>query len=78
MTTPSYQEQPDLAIVALLSMLTRFPQCQCPRMSESIAAHMRYIALDERYAPVLRDAASRLCQEWTLLGAQRDDQDLLN
>jgi hypothetical protein len=59
-----YEERPELAIVALLYMLGRFPWTRCPRTAEAIVRHLRLVAEDDRYEPAFRDAAGRICDEW--------------
>lgn len=61
---PEYAQQPELAIVALLFMLSRFRDTGCRTMAESIAAHFRFVANDPRMSEVLRNAAERLGMEW--------------
>ncbi len=37
---PAYPEQPELAVAALLYMLSRYPGVRCPAMARAIAAHL--------------------------------------
>ena len=72
---PSYAEHPDLAIVALLFMLSRYPRVQCARMSDSILAHLIYVAGDVRYPDSIREAAGRIHQEFQFLNAEPPSTD---
>jgi len=73
-TPPDYARHPELAIVALLFMLSRRHATGCRTLAESITAHFRFVASDARYADVLRNAAERLGMEWQGLldAADRD------
>lgn len=64
---PDYSKRPELAIVSLLYMLSRFPVTHCERMAESILAHLRFVACEPRLPEVYRDAAARLMEDWELV-----------
>jgi hypothetical protein len=61
-----YSTQPELALLALVSMLSRFAFVRCPRMAASIQAHFLHVARDERLPPLFRETAARLHDEWRL------------
>lgn len=67
---PQYAEQPDLAIVALSTMLARYPHTHCEHMSDSILSYLRYIAFDQLYARAIGEAAARIFQEWQFRQAE--------
>lgn len=41
-----YAERPELAVVALLYMLGRFPFTRCPRTAEQIVRHLHLVSGD--------------------------------
>ena len=61
-----YSNQPELALLALVSMLSRYAFVHCPRLAESIQAHFLHVAHDERLPPLFRETAARLHDEWQL------------
>lgn len=64
---PEYASHPELAIVALLFMLSRQHATGCRTLAESIAAHFRFVANDPRMSDIMRNAAQRLDMEWQSL-----------
>jgi hypothetical protein len=60
----SVQNRPELAIAALISMLSRYSFVRCPAMVLPILDHLRHIADDERCDEALRQTAARLYDEW--------------
>lgn len=73
--TEEYAEHPELAVVALVSMLARFPWCASPVMSDSILRHLELIAADARHPGVLRAAASRIADEWRTALSELEAED---
>ncbi len=65
-----YSSQPELALLALISMLSRFPFVRCPRMADSITRHFLYVAGEERLPALFRETAARLHDEWRLMLAE--------
>jgi len=61
---PEYREHPELAIVALFYMLSRFPYVGCAAMAASIQRHFEWLSQDERLAPAIQRAASDLASQW--------------
>jgi hypothetical protein len=59
-----YPNQPELAVAALLHMLTRVADKSSAAVTEAVAAHLEYVAGDERNPPALREAARRMAQDW--------------
>jgi hypothetical protein len=72
MSGPDYADRPELALVALLSMLSRFPQARCATMAQSIVEHLGYIAGDDRYPAPLRGEALRVSGQWRLLARETE------
>jgi hypothetical protein len=64
---PDYSQHPELAIVSLLHMLSRFPITHCERVAESILAHLRFVAQEPRLPQIYREAAARLVADWELV-----------
>lgn len=67
---PDYGNQPELALLALLSMLSRYPFARSARMADSISRHFLYIAGEERLPELFRQTAARLHEEWRLMLAE--------
>lgn len=63
----AYEQQPELALVSLLSMMTAFPARRSAAVAESVLGHLCLIADDERYAEPLRQCAAHLIETWDRL-----------
>jgi hypothetical protein len=61
---PEYPAAPDLALSALLQLMTRFNAAPSFAKAGSILAHLQLVAGDPRHAPALRETAARLADEW--------------
>lgn len=61
---PEYRMQPELALAALLYLLSCFPACRSPAVAQAILDHLRLVEADARIAPCLRDCAARLVDDW--------------
>lgn len=61
---PEYAAAPDLALSALLYLLTRYTAQPSFAKAGSILAHLQLVAGDARLAPALRETAARLADEW--------------
>lgn len=59
-----YVARPELAIAALLHMMTRFPDAPKLSIAASITGHLRLIADDDRHTEAVRAAASLALTEW--------------
>jgi hypothetical protein len=66
---PDYSQHPELAIVSLMSMLSRFPFTRCARMAESILEHLHFVAREPRLPKAYRDTALHLIADWEWLVA---------
>lgn len=60
----NYDAKPELAIAALLHMMTRFAEAPKPCVAASIASHLQLIANDTRYDEQIRHAAAKYLFEW--------------
>ena len=60
----AYPNQPELALAAVLQLLSRFPARQSPAVAKAIADHLEVIGGDARLAGCVRECASRLVGDW--------------
>lgn len=60
----AYENQPELAVVSLLSLMSAFPARHSAAVADSVIAHLCLIADDERYAEPLRQCAAQLIETW--------------
>lgn len=61
---PIYDASPDLALAAVLSLMSRFPSRRSPAVAQSIVSHLQVISRDERIDVRLRERAAYLIFEW--------------
>lgn len=59
-----YPNHPELAIVALIQLLSRYPATRKPAVAHAILDHLRIIGDDARLVPVLRECAQALVDDW--------------
>lgn len=59
-----YETRPELAMVAVLQLMSRFPARRSPALARAIVDQLRVIAADERFVASVRECAARLAQEW--------------
>lgn len=64
---PGYETSPDLALAALLTLMSSFPARRSPAVAQSIAAHLRVVSADVRLDSVLRGCAAQLVGNWEAL-----------
>lgn len=64
----AYAGRPELAIAALLHMMSRFPARRSPAMAEAIVRHLCLVAEDTRLALELRECARALIEDWRAFG----------
>lgn len=62
-----YDTRPELALVAVLQLMSRFPGRRSPALARAIVDQLRVIAADERFAAAVRECATRLEREWHAL-----------
>lgn len=60
----AYPEQPELALAAVLHLLSRFPARQSPAVAKAIVDHLEVIGSDVRMAGCVRECASKLVDDW--------------
>lgn len=59
-----YGQEPELAISALLHLLSRFPARRSPAIAQAIVDHLRLVGRDPHIAQCVRECAERLIAEW--------------
>lgn len=64
---PAYESTPELALAALLSLMTSFPTRRSPAVARSVIAHLRVVSGDPRLDGLLRDCAAQLVGHWQAL-----------
>ena len=72
-----YDTHPELALAAVLQMLSRFPARRSPALAQSIARHFELIGRDPRISVCVRACAERLVGDWqayALLGEAAGEQ----
>lgn len=62
---PEYREQPELAIIALFYLLSRFPYVGCAAMAGSIQRHFDWLSQEPRLPPAVQRAAHDLALQWS-------------
>jgi len=60
----AYPNQPELALAALLYMLTRATHSSSAALNDAIATHLQMVAHDARHTESLRKVARELAGEW--------------
>nr|WP_211206729.1 hypothetical protein [Thauera linaloolentis] len=60
----AYPNQPELALAAVLHLLSRFPARQSPAVAKAIADHLEVIGSDVRMAGCVRECAAKLVGDW--------------
>jgi hypothetical protein len=79
LTIPEYREQPELAIVALFYLLSRFPYVGCAAMAASIQRHFDWLSQEPRLPPAVQRAALDLASQWSdLLAAGPHPEDVVD
>ncbi|HTJ96996.1 MAG TPA: hypothetical protein VL381_05965 [Rhodocyclaceae bacterium] len=61
---PAYPDQPELALVAALNLITRYSTCHSPALANAAVAQLRTVAGDKRFSSPLRECAQSLIEFW--------------
>ncbi len=72
-----YDTHPELALAAVLQMLSRFPARRSPALAQAIARHFQMIGRDPRISACVRECAERLVddgQAYALLGEAASEE----
>lgn len=64
---PVYETTPELALAALLSLMTCFPARRSPAVARSVISHLQVVSGDPRLDGLLRDCAAQLVGQWQAL-----------
>ena len=59
-----YDTHPELALAAVLQMLSRFPARRSLALAQAIARHLDMIGRDPRISACVRECAERLVGDW--------------
>ncbi|PTD97848.1 hypothetical protein C8261_03585 [Pseudothauera lacus] len=70
---PQYSERPDLALSAVLYLMSRFPASRSPAIADAIVAHLRVVCADPRQPDSVRETADKLMGDWWAYGALTDE-----
>jgi hypothetical protein len=63
-TMPEYPDQPELALVAALTLISRYSCCQSPALAGAAVIQLQAVASDERFSGELRECAEKLIEFW--------------
>lgn len=61
---PEYRSNPELALAALICLMSRFPARRSPVVAAAIVAHLRFISEDVRLSHRVRHCADSLIDDW--------------
>jgi hypothetical protein len=61
---PDYPDQPELALVAALTLISRYSCCQSPALADAAVSQLQAVANDLRFSDELRACAERLAGFW--------------
>lgn len=64
-----YEGQPELALVSLMHLMSRFPERQSNAMADAIVGHLCLLADDARYPEAVRICAQELIETWVQLSS---------
>lgn len=64
---PDYESCPELALAALITLMTSFPSRRSPAIARSVLAHLEVISRDAGLDAVLRECALQLMGRWAAL-----------
>lgn len=64
---PDYESCPELALAALITLMTSFPSRRSPAIARSVLAHLEVISRDVGIDAVLRECALQLMGRWAAL-----------
>lgn len=61
---PNYPEQPELALVAAMNLMSRYACCRNPAIAEAAVSQLQCIEQDSRLPLALRENAAMLLGFW--------------
>jgi hypothetical protein len=70
---PEYPDQPELALVAALTLISRYSCCQSPALADAAVSQLQAVANDMRFSNELRECAGQLAGFWLKRSASMGD-----
>ncbi|MDX5363348.1 MAG: hypothetical protein LPJ91_04250 [Pseudazoarcus pumilus] len=64
MSAMQYEARPELALAAVMQLMSRFPARRSPLVADAVVKHLEVIAADDRLPGEVRDCAREMCAEW--------------
>jgi hypothetical protein len=64
---PDYAGSPELALVALMALMSRFPSRATPALAHAVVAHLRVIGEEARLDARISECARALITQWEAL-----------
>lgn len=61
---PAYTHRPELALSAVLYLMSRFPTNRSPAVARSIVEHLAIVSADLRLPESVRETAAGLSHSW--------------
>ncbi|HWT53482.1 MAG TPA: hypothetical protein VN066_01650 [Rhodocyclaceae bacterium] len=61
---PDYPDQPELALVAALTLISRYSCCRSPALADAAVSQLQTVASDSRFSNELRECAGQLAEFW--------------
>lgn len=71
---PQYTNRPDLALSAVLYLMTRFPATRSSAVADAITDHLGLLRDDPRQPASIRETADALIGHWHAFGALCDSE----
>lgn len=70
---PDYPDQPELALVAALTLISRYSCCRSPALADAAVSQLQAVANDQRFSDELRACAERLADFWLQRSVPTDE-----
>lgn len=77
-SAPAYPDQPELALVAALTLISRYSCCRSPAVAEAAVSQLQTVANDMRFSHELRECAERLADFWLKRSAVMSSDGILH
>ncbi|MBC9073122.1 hypothetical protein IAI53_14185 [Thauera sp. CAU 1555] len=71
---PQYTSRPELALSAVLYLMSRFPATRSSAVADAIADHLQILCNDPRQPACVRETADKLIGDWHTFGALCDEE----
>ena len=62
--SPAYTHRPELALSAVLYLMSRFPTNRSAAVARSIVEHLAIVSSDQRLPDCVRETAAGLSESW--------------